>query len=197
MKNYIVKKEFVSKHGHTVYFPGDIYPVEYPGAYISKLIEAGFITEDEVVPLAKWGKNGIVSKLANIIVAPEDYTEGDKKHFTYDEALEIEKKLPDGWRLPTRSEWVLLCEEFGQKDGLLNGDTLARNLHLNKNGYQIDHSLYCSGSYGYYWSRRAASDTDDVYALNFDSSGVCQRSSDGRYLGFSVRCVKDIKKEDK
>lgn len=143
-----------------------------------------------------WQKKGIRSKLTNLIIAPEDYTEGDKKHFTFDEALEIENKLGNGWRLPTRSEWVLICEEFGQKDGLLDSDTLAARLYLKLNGYKTAcNHIPNAGTNGAYWSRTSGS-SNYAYYLYF-SSGDFNPGTNvnfNRYYGYSVRCVKEIKK---
>jgi len=49
-------------------------------------------------------------------------------------------------------------------------------------------SLYYVGSYGLYWSRTAVSSTL-AYLLDFSSSAVYPAYSDGRYYGFSIRCV--------
>lgn len=125
----------------------------------------------------------IKSKLANLLIAPEDYIEGEKKYFTYDEAMAIEKKLNNGWRLPTRHEWALICEEF-------DPELLTKNLGLGKKGYVLNGSLNAVGSGGYYWSRTVYSGGSQyAYYLAFHSSRV---RLNVRYLGFSVRCVKEL-----
>ena len=71
----------------------------------------------------KWKPNGTIkSKLLPIEIAANDYWEasdddsdpavvnGKKRYFTWDEAMAIEAS---GWRLPTRTEWMRLCIEFG------------------------------------------------------------------------------------
>lgn len=142
-------------------------------------------------PKIEQEKNGIISKLANVIIAPEDYVEGDKKYFTFDEACAIEKKLDNGWRLPTRSEWALICEEFGQKDGRLDTDTLMKQLKVKYGGYVYIGSLNDVGSDSYYWSQTSKSDTY-AYNLHFYSSYVYPSYVSHRWYGYLVRLVKDI-----
>ena len=140
-------------------------------------------------------KPPIVSHLAKVLIAPEDYSEGDKKYFTYDEACAIEKKLNNGWRLPTRQEWVLICEEFGTKDGVYNVDTLMKNLGLGKNGLLYsgdDEPSYA----GYYWSA-TPNGSSYAYNLNFYGTSAIAPSSNGsRYFGRSARLVKDLEKNN-
>lgn len=153
-----------------------------------------------------WEK-GIRSKLADIIVAPENVTkelaggigtekEG-KMYFTYDEAMELEKKVlkPNGWRLPTRSEWALLAEEFGQdKKGVLRKDLLMSRLGLTLTGDFSGGSLNDTTTNGNYWSRTAASATH-ANNLNFNSVLIFPQDYSYKYNGFAVRAVKDIKEE--
>lgn len=141
-----------------------------------------------------WLENGIKSETAGLIIAPEDYTESDKKYFTWDEAMALD--LPDGWRLPTRHEWVLICEEFANgPDGRLEFPLLEKALGLKKNGYydpeyeKVDNQ----GSNGHYWSATAYSAATYAYSLSFDSSNVSPQGDSSKYYGFSVRLVKDTK----
>lgn len=139
----------------------------------------------------------IVSKLAGVEIATKDYTEGDKKLFTFDQACSIEKKLNNGWRLPTRKEWVLICEEFTcGDDGNLDAQLLMDKLGLGLHGWQDDEDqqLRSVGSGGFYWSSVADSAT---YArnLDFNAANVYPSSSFNRGFGFSIRLVKDVAKE--
>lgn len=138
----------------------------------------------------------IISKLANIEIASHDYSEGDKKYFTFDEACEIEEKLGNGWRLPTRKEWVLICEEFAcGEDGELNAGMLMDKLKLGLNGnvgpWASNQQVRNVGANGYYWSSVADSAT---YArgLDFNPANVYPSYGYGRAYGFSVRLVKDV-----
>lgn len=136
------------------------------------------------------------SKLAKVDIADHDYTEGDKKHFTFEEALEVEKKLKcTGWRLPTRSEWALICEEFGQKDGARDAAQLMGALKLSLNGYVYPNSPYLNnpGIVGYYWSSTPnSSSANSAYALYFSSTNVNPSDYSSRYIGFSLRLVHDV-----
>lgn len=150
----------------------------------------------------------VESKLANLQVALTDYYEfsdetnatvvdGKKKYFTYNEAMEVQKNLEDrGWRLPTRSEWVLLCEEFGQDDdGLLSPKKLEENLRLIRGGsVHLDTgSLRYAGGDSYYWSATTYPSATNAYYLAFNSTNVYPSDHYNRFYGFSVRLVRDKK----
>lgn len=144
----------------------------------------------------RWEREGHRSELANIIIAPEDLcvmeNGKEKKHFTFDEAVEYTEKLPNGWRLPTQKELILICAEFGIDGyGLLTGDKLVESLGFVRAGYVLSGSLNNAGNYGYYWSSTVESSSGARY-LNFSSTYVNPANSNVRYSGFSVRCVKDI-----
>lgn len=193
---YKVLKTFITKKA--LYEPGGVYIHDNPGNFTERLLEYGFIkemSESVTKDFAEWERKGIKSKLANILIAPEDYAEGDKKHFTWDEAIALEKNLPNGWRLPSRHEMVLIAEEFGRNLGTdkLEGEWLQKNLGLGLNGYTgySYSSPYGVGSSGYYWSRTAGGSTY-AYRLYFHSSNVYPANYDNRRYGYSVRCVKDL-----
>lgn len=161
--------------------------------YIKEAIKEGL--EHEASTHTMELKPLVVSRLAQVEIADRDYREGDRVHFTYDEALEIEKKLSGtGWRLPTRSEWVLICEEFGQKDGCLEGDTLATNLGINYNGWYDpeDNHVYSAGFLGLYWSSTPSSSATNAYYLSFSTSSVNPSTNLNRYTGRSLRLVRGV-----
>lgn len=68
-------------------------PKDHPRTKL--LLDAGYI--ELASQINDWEERAIESKIANLLIAPEDYVEGDKHYFTYDEALEIEKKLKNGF----------------------------------------------------------------------------------------------------
>lgn len=154
----------------------------------------------------KWKPKDIIkSKLLPIEVATNDYWEankndsdptvadGKKRYFTWDEAMGINV---DGWRLPTRAEWMGLCIEFGEKDGDINPSVLAKTLGLGKNGSVHSGSLWYAGVDGYYWSSTAYFNTSYVYYLDVCATSLSPPDySYYRYYGFSVRLVRDIKEE--
>ena len=185
METYRVLKEFPGKK--KIFKVGDIIERAKDHPRTTMLIDNGFIKRCSPLKL-----DPIISKSANILIASEDYVEGDKKHFTWDEAMEIEKKLNNGWRLPTRHEWALICEEFGQKDGKLDSDTLIKNIGVGSHGGLNANGLYNAGLNGLYWSATPHSNGNNAYYLNFNSGNLYPSSSVSRYFGYSVRLVKDL-----
>lgn len=193
---YRVLKDFVSKNGCKFYKKGDEYETTTYGKFSQKLLENDFIEKiKSKVDFERWEREGVRSKLANIIVAPEDYEEGDKKFFNYDEAMKKVKELNNGWRLPTNKEWNLLAWEFGEKDDVLDSGTLMDNLNLELKGYMDeDGDLRYSGQFGNGWSSRAYSTTNFAYYLDFNASVVNPSYYYGRWYGFPLRLVKDVEK---
>lgn len=192
MKKYKILKDFITKKGKLL-TAGMTYDLEFDddNKFYASLLKNKFIEELVLGNLDDIECNTIKSKLANVIIAGCDYEEGDKKHFTWDEAMALKDKLPHGWRLPTRSEWALICEEFGQKDGRLDADTLIKNLGIGRHGYLYSGKLNYAGNYGRYWSSTPHSNGTNAYNLYFDS-GVSPSDYNLRYNGTSVRLVKDM-----
>lgn len=127
-------------------------------------------------------RHGRVDKIE---VADLDYYEilpdGTKKtRFTWDEAMEIEKKTHGKWRVPTVPEWFAICAAFGRSENgtVVDPLTLHETLGLatNENGY------------GDYWSAASCS-TTYAYNLDFSSTSLSPRSSGNKDSGFAVRCV--------
>lgn len=169
--------------------------------WFDKLTLASFkdwVLEKEKYEFDDWNTNGKTSELAKVLIAPENYTEGDKKYFTWKEACAIEKKLNNGWRLPTRQEWTLICEEFGTKDGVYDVETLMKSLALEKNGvlYSEENVPSYAGNEGNYWSSTPNSNGTNAYGLYFNgTSNIYPSGTYSRRLGFSVRLVKEVKDE--
>lgn len=178
---------------------GRIYLKNLAGIDVPDISMRKFMTDYEpVAPTIIDFEPIAVSKLSGLEIADKDYVEGDKKYFTYDEAMEVQEKLKlTGWRLPTRKEWVLICEEFAcGDDGDLHGQLLSERLRLGLNGWQYheDQRVRSVGGYGYYWSSVASSATNARY-LYFDAAYVYPSHSYYRAYGFSVRLVRDLHKE--
>lgn len=135
-----------------------------------------------------WEPGGVIHTSIGDL-ANEDYYEiledGTKKTtFTWDEAMEIEKKTNGEWRLPTIFEWDKLVAEFGDKDGELDRDAFVNILTLTEDE---------DGSgFGYYWASTRCSSANDAYCLCFDSYYVF-RISRYRDFGRSVRLIRDSK----
>lgn len=127
-------------------------------------------------------RHGRVDKIE---VADIDYYEilpdGKKKtEFTWDEAMEIEKKTHGKWRVPTILEWFAICAAFGRSEDGADVDPLTLHetlgLATNENGH------------GDYWSAASASAAYS-YVLDFSSTSLSPRSSGNKDYGFAVRCV--------
>lgn len=191
MPRYKVKRPYVAADGSLVE-PNDILQsTGFEGSkFFAGLLEHDFVEKMEEIPEFK---PMVYSELAKVEIADRDYTEDGKRHFTFDEALKIEKKLKDGWRLPTRSEWVLICEEYGQdENGELRSNVLMDHLGLGKHGVRGRYGEVIGAGVGsYYWSRSAHSTTSDAYDLYFHSGSVNPSYYGNRYLGFSLRFVRD------
>lgn len=150
----------------------------------------------EAPKLESWDA-GIIEAECGIEVADKDYYEvlpdGTKKiHFTWDEAMAIEKKLDGKWRLPTIVEWTKLACEFGGKDGDFDAQRLLQGLQLSLGGVAYNYSngsLSYVGSLGYYWSSTVYN-ASRAYNLYFDSSYVYPQDYSNKGYGFSVRLVK-------
>ena len=151
----------------------------------------------------KWKPDSTIrSKLLPLEIATNDYWEasdnkespmvvgGKKRYFTWDEAMAIKA---DGWRLPTRTEWMRLCIEFGEIHGDIDPDILTEALGLGKNGFVISGSLEYAGSGGNYWSSTAYSRASTAYYLYFLSGYVAPSDDIYRCYGQSVRLVRDVK----
>lgn len=192
---YKVLKEFVSKKGLKVFKKGDEYEVGEVGKHTIALLTNGFIEpENPEVDFDRWEREGKRSKLADVIIAPEDYEEGEKKYFTWQEAMDKTKELDNGWRLPTHKEWNLIAWEFGEKDDELDSETLRKNLNLELKGYiDKDGDLGNSGIYGCGWSSRVnSSDVRYAYILRFNASDAYPSNIGSRWNGFPLRLVKDV-----
>lgn len=123
-----------------------------------------------------------------IEIADIDYYEilpdGAKKtKFTWDEAMEIEKKTNGKWRLPTATEWTAIVVAFGCDDkGDFDGKLFAKRLNLTTGG----------DGYGSFWSSTAHSTTNARFLL-FSASNIYPQDYDNKVYGFSVRLVRGEK----
>lgn len=130
-----------------------------------------------------WGPRDVIYTSIGEL-ASEDYYEilenGTKKaDFTWEEAMEIEKKTNGKWRVPTIFEWDRLLEEFGKEGNELNERAFIEGLGLTED----------EDGYGNYWS---STPNGGAYAfvLGFDSTSTIHRGDGTRRFGRSVRCVR-------
>ena len=153
---------------------------------------------------AEWEKKAIKSKLTNLLIAPEDYYELNdnaegtekKEYFTWEEAMALEKKVSNGWRLPTRHEWALICEEFANDEhGELSSEMLRESLALSLSGYVTDGgNLNNVGLSGNFWSSTAYG-SDLAYYLFVDSSAGNPQCYSSMSYWLAVRMVKELPDE--
>ena len=123
-------------------------------------------------------------------------------YYTYDEAVEAIKQLGDGWRLPTRGEFLDLddlgstwdAERKGRWFGGNHDTDHAGSLFLEATGYRHRESgaLTYVGTNGYYWSSSSGC-AGSIYAgsLGFSSGGVYPLYNGRRAYGYPVRCVRN------
>ncbi len=120
-----------------------------------------------------------------------------------------EKACPDGWHLPSNSDWKQLKNAVGGENigsqlavraDLWNDGALERNTSFGKSGFSVlpagsfDEKTYANfGSFAYFWSATVY----EYYESNayfryiyYNYSGVVSNYSN-KSDGFSVRCVKD------
>lgn len=139
-------------------------------------------------------KENLIETDCGITLCRDDYIEGDKKHFTFGEALEIEKEAKKhGFRLPTVVEFEKLYAFYGLgEDG---EDTIQRfidELGFTYAGYYDVTTLLNVGTDGYYWSS-SIYDTYVSYVLLFDTSSVSPKGYGRKCFGRSVKFVYDEK----
>lgn len=175
-----------------------------------------------------WQDNSIDTDFGNISsvkLAPEDFVlkadfrlsdgiilKKGKRYFTYDEAMALEKELlePNGWRLPTTQEFMLLyaaygLDENGQDDpkalrealkfepqGYIDSDDMDEYNEAPENFENNDGTVIGRTTGGRWWSRNASSATYANFLGTPLHSGTGYVTAQGRHCrggGLSVRCV--------
>ena len=71
----------------------------------------------------------------------------EKTKFTWDEVQKINEKLPDGWRVATRHDFIMTLEEIGRNekddiDGTLVGKTGWSGGYWSSTEYGSDYAYY-------------------------------------------------------
>ena len=142
-----------------------------------------------------WEEDPIEIPELGLKITSKDYYEilpdGTKKEFfTWDEAMEIEKKTDGEWRLPTCVEMMKIVCALGEKDGDIDRDTLVAALKLEQKGWVgsdgdiqdagLEDNLWTSRAYNASYSRYLLTNTTSVYPRNYNLKGY----------GFSVRLVR-------
>lgn len=132
------------------------------------------------------------------------YEKDGHHYYTWQEAMDAAKSV--GKRLPTREEWVALCDLGSTWDDELKGRWFGGNhdsdhkgsLFLPIAGLSSSKGLgyltkmIGTSTSGYYWSS-SMDDGISYYAVNlyFSSGTVFPQDRGIRTFSFSVRCVRD------
>ena len=108
---------------------------------------------------------------------------------------------PSGWKLPanytisTTKSYGSMTNAYGLTTNGANNTTTntstfeAFPLSFARTGYYNSGSPYYVGTYGLYWSSPAYSDATYAYYLFYGASYTYPQNDDGKYIGFTVRCV--------
>lgn len=146
---------------------------------------------DVLSQIKDWKENAIDTGMG-FKLAPADLEIDGKEYFTWDEAKEIEEKYlkPNGWRLPTVGEFVMLYGKYGiDEDGEDDVEAFCEALKIEKKGYKDSNGLLnLQDSYGVWWST-AASSVSLAYALYMLSSNLNPQGNNFKAYGFALRCV--------
>ncbi|NDV47054.1 hypothetical protein D0T49_08345 [Paludibacter sp. 221] len=113
---------------------------------------------------------------------------------------ETNNPCPEGWRLPTQSEWQQVINPANnaiRREGVWNenatnytsGIYFGEGLFLPTTGYRytINGRLYYRGINGLYWSSTQSG--SNAYSLNIGSTSLSVGNSTHRAMGVAVRCV--------
>ena len=107
---------------------------------------------------------------------------------------------PAGWTLPTQPQFSALYNQYPSAAQMEVADptTTKENTPTvgqvtNTPGFLLSGGYYTGGasslgSYGFYWSR-TASNAQNAYSLDMNTSSVHPAGSSNKYFGFTVRCL--------
>ena len=120
--------------------------------------------------------------------------------------VKVRGVCPEGWHLPDTTEWNALFNAVGGKEtaGIMlkstegwinngNGSDAYFFSALPAGHRDNDGDFYYEGYYAYFWSSTEDNSLSAYYVyLYYDSDGADADLDDNyKYLGFSVRCLKD------
>ena len=159
-------------------------------------VASGSVSDPESAPIELCG---LLWDTENLAIG--GYEKDGHHYYTWQEAMNAARSV--GKRLPTREEWVALCDLGSTWDDERKGRWFGGNhdsdhkgsLFLPAAGWRSFYNsgeLALTGSYGYYWS---SSPYYGGYGyagnLYFYSGSVIPLNNYNRAYGFSVRCVRD------
>ncbi len=112
---------------------------------------------------------------------------GGIRYHTYEQAVKAAKLLGNGFRLPTRGNFVRLAEFIEY-----NPDKLEE-VGFKKTGLcdmKYEEVSYTE-NYGSYWSSTYITPLN-AYTIRFDNSDIEPQGYNYRHIGLAVRCVKTV-----
>lgn len=125
-----------------------------------------------------------------------------RTYYTWEEAMAAAEQLGNGWRLPTRDEFVQLDELGSTWDEDRKGRWFGGNHETDHEGslfipatgfrHVTTGALIHVGTEGDYWSSSPySSSSTGAGHLGFNSTAVYPQGGSSRANGFSVRCVRN------
>lgn len=141
-------------------------------------------------------RTGLCFAPEDFYIIKEDYRR--KSYFSKAEAFELEESVmkPNGWRLPTRDEWLRVMQELGDIEGVREVLRLGINGYIkwqDVEKYDSNPSMVapvCFGSMSYYWSSTISPDTK-LNLLRLTNTEALLVSEHRYTERFSIRCVRD------
>lgn len=139
------------------------------------------------------GGSGIVTK-------PSAPYEGEV-YYTWDAAVRVAATAPDGWHLPSNTEWDALASAVG-------GTSVAGTKLKSTTGWDVGNgddsygfaafpagseylgSFYNSGSYAYFWTATERSSSHAYYRI-FTTDASMDPNDLSKSNGYSVRLVRN------
>jgi uncharacterized protein (TIGR02145 family) len=154
------------------------------GDLIGSTTPAKLDISGESTPKYQWAYNGSDLMLA---------TYG--RLYTWYAVTDSRNVCPDGWHIPSDAEWAILIDFFG---GTMDGGSKMKETGGFKalnGGYRSNDGYGGAFNYlernGYWWSSTESGESYAWYqSIDSGSSGV-NRIDDSKFLGLSVRCIKN------
>ncbi|MCQ2125584.1 MAG: fibrobacter succinogenes major paralogous domain-containing protein [Fibrobacter sp.] len=112
------------------------------------------------------------------------------------------KVCPEGWHLPSKTEWKTLIDFVGENSGVKLKSTISWDMYNGTNdvgfsalpgGYlePDDGEFYLLGGIGNFWSSDESSANSATHLQLYFSVDVAQLGAELKAYGYSVRCLKD------
>lgn len=110
--------------------------------------------------------------------------------------------IPEGWRIPTKSDWEILIEYLGGKEqaGRKLKSTLGweiPNEATNESNFSaiptgiMSQTVTKSTTYAYYWTLTEYANQSAYFVELVNSSAYCSINAYNKQLGLSIRLIKE------